>query len=202
MGLAKSGNVASRFSAYVEGLTSVIGHAGRAKPLRDYCTGLMMPCDRKSVEPMAAITAPERTAAQHQSLLHFVGQGDWSDQQVLAKVREMVLPEIERHGPIEASSMIPAFPRRDGIRSGLHGNIAANWVSKTIVRSPSPFRLQIIMRACRWPTGSIYQGNGRRTVHVGAKPVYPRRSPSRRSRQLHLIICAGPARWACRPVWS
>jgi SRSO17 transposase len=102
MGLAKSGDVASRFSAYVEGLTSVIGHADRAKPLRDYCTGLMMPCDRKSVEPMAAITAPERTAAQHQSLLHFVGQGDWSDQQVLAKVRELVLPSIERHGEIEA----------------------------------------------------------------------------------------------------
>src|SRR6516225_9805555 len=102
MGLAKSGDVASRFSAYVEGLTSVIGHANRAKPLRDYCTGLMMPCDRKSVEPMAAITAPERTAAQHQSLLHFVGQGDWSDQQVLAKVRELVLPSIERHGEIEA----------------------------------------------------------------------------------------------------
>src|SRR5450432_4116598 len=92
----------SRFAAYVEGLTSVIGHADRAKPLRDYCTGLMMPCERKSVEPMAAITAPERTAAQHQSLLHFVGEGNWSDENVLAKVRELVLPEIERHGPIEA----------------------------------------------------------------------------------------------------
>ena len=102
MGLAKSGDVASRFSAYIKGLASVIGHAGRAKPLRDYCTGLMMPCDRKSVEPMAAMTAPERTAAQHQALLHFVGQGDWSDQQVLAKVRELVLPGIERHGAIEA----------------------------------------------------------------------------------------------------
>src|SRR6201989_3287186 len=62
----------------------------------------MMPCDRKSVEPMAAMTAPERTAAQHQSLLHFVGQGDWSDQQVLAKVREMVLQNSERHEPIAA----------------------------------------------------------------------------------------------------
>ena len=61
-----------------------------------------MPGERKSVEPMAAITAPHRTAAQHQSLLHFVGQGPWSDADVLAKVREMVLPEIERHGPIEA----------------------------------------------------------------------------------------------------
>ncbi len=47
----------------VEGLTSVIGHADRAKPLRDYCLGLMMPCERKSVEPMAAITAPEGAAS-------------------------------------------------------------------------------------------------------------------------------------------
>jgi SRSO17 transposase len=64
--------------------------------------GLMMPCERKSVEPMAPVTAPARVAAQHQSLLHFVGEGRWSDEKVLAKVREMVLPEIQRHGPIEA----------------------------------------------------------------------------------------------------
>jgi SRSO17 transposase len=62
----------------------------------------MLPCERKSVEPMAAVTAPERTAAQHQSLLHFVGNAGWLDQKVLAKVREMVLPQIERHGSIEA----------------------------------------------------------------------------------------------------
>jgi SRSO17 transposase len=91
-----------RFSAYVEGLVSVIGHADRAKPLRDYCVGLLMPGERKSVEPMAAVTAPHRTAAQHQSLLHFVGEGRWSDERVLTKVRQMVLPAIERHRPIEA----------------------------------------------------------------------------------------------------
>ncbi|MGC2133231.1 MAG: IS701 family transposase [Xanthobacteraceae bacterium] len=92
----------SRFSEYVEGLVSVIGHADRAGPLRDYCVGLMLPCERKSVEPMAAVTAPDRTAAQHQSLLHFVGNAGWSDEKVLAKVSAMVLPEVERHGPIEA----------------------------------------------------------------------------------------------------
>jgi SRSO17 transposase len=86
----------------VEGLRSVIGHVDRAKPLRDYCLGLMMPCECKSVEPMAAITAPDRTGAQHQSLLHFVGEGKWSDEKVLAKVRELVLPKMERRGPIEA----------------------------------------------------------------------------------------------------
>jgi len=92
----------SRFAAYVEGLVGVIGHADRAGPLRDYCLGLIMPCERKSVEPMAAVTAPDRTAAKHQSPLHFVGQSPWSNERVLAKVGEMVLPSIERHGPIEA----------------------------------------------------------------------------------------------------
>ena len=77
-------------------------HRSREQPLRDYCTGLVLPGERKSVEPMAAKTAPARTAAQHQSLLHFVGVAPWSDETVLSKVREMVLPEIERHGPIEA----------------------------------------------------------------------------------------------------
>src|SRR6266446_2407547 len=91
-----------RFDSYVEGLASVIGHADREGPLRDYCVGLIMPGERKSVEPMAAVTAPDRTAAQHQSLLHFVGQSPWLDEKVLAKVAEMVLPTIEHHGPIEA----------------------------------------------------------------------------------------------------
>src|SRR5277367_3059709 len=95
-------NSESRFSGYVEGLVGAIGHADRAVPLRDYCLGLLVPGERKSVEPMAAVTAPSRVAAQHQSLLHFVGNAPWSDEWVLAKVRDLVLPSIERSGPIEA----------------------------------------------------------------------------------------------------
>ena len=102
MNLRSSDATKSRFAAYVEGLIGVIGHADRNGPLHDYCVGLMLPCERKSVEPMAARTAPARTSVQHQKLLHFVGVAAWSDERVLAKVREMVLPAIERHGPIEA----------------------------------------------------------------------------------------------------
>ena len=91
-----------RFSVYVEGLIGAIGHADRAAPLRDYCLGLLMPGERKSVEPMAAVTAPARVPAQHQSLLHFVGNAPWSNERVLAKVRGLVLPSVERSGPIEA----------------------------------------------------------------------------------------------------
>ena len=113
MDLGGRGGSEARFASYVEGLVKVIGHADRAGPLRDYCTGLLLPGERKSVEPMAAKTAPGRTAAQHQSLLHFVGVAAWSDEKMLAKVREMVLPGIERHGAIEAWIIDDTgFPKR------------------------------------------------------------------------------------------
>ena len=91
----------ARFASYVDALGSVIGHADRTGPLRDYCTGLILPGERKSVEPMAARTAPARVSAQHQSLLHFVSTGGWSDEKVLAKISELVVPAITKHGPIE-----------------------------------------------------------------------------------------------------
>src|ERR1700685_527645 len=102
MDFLASASSESRFSACVGGLVAVIGHADRAVPLHDYCLGLLMPGERKSVEPMAAVTAPSRVPAQHQSLLHFVGNAPWSDERVLAKVRGLVLPALERGGQIEA----------------------------------------------------------------------------------------------------
>ena len=80
-----------RFATYVDGLASVLGHADRTGPLMDYCTGLLMPGERKSVEPMAAVTAPAQVAAKHQSLLHFVGNAPWSDAAMLAKMSDLVL---------------------------------------------------------------------------------------------------------------
>ena len=98
----QSDDSAARFSAYLQGIAGVMGHAARVEPMRAYCSGLLLECERKSVEPIAAATAPDATSAQHQSLLHFLAKGQWCDEKVLGKVRELVLPAIERHGPIEA----------------------------------------------------------------------------------------------------
>ena len=102
MNLSSQKSTERRFERYLGALGQVIGHADRCGPLRAYCTGLMLPGERKSVEPMAARTAPARAAAQHQSLLHFVGVGPWSDEAVLSAVRQQVLPAMERHGAIRA----------------------------------------------------------------------------------------------------
>src|SRR5215831_11942495 len=91
-----------QFAAYLADLASVLGDARRYAAMVSYCTGLLLPSERKSVEPMAALTAPARTAAQHQSLLHFVGQGDWSDDAMMERIREHTIPRIEGHGAISA----------------------------------------------------------------------------------------------------
>jgi SRSO17 transposase len=92
----------ARFSAYVEQLSGCLGHADRIEPFRSYCTGLLLPGDRKSVEPMAARLKPEGTSAHHQSLLHFVGQAPWDEKALLRAVREAVLPVMTADEPIAA----------------------------------------------------------------------------------------------------
>lgn len=103
MGLeSKARGSESRFAAYVEAVTSALGHADRGAPFRSYCAGLLLPGARKSVEPMAARVEPGRVQAAHQSLHHLVAKSDWSDDAVLAAVRDRVLPIIERRGAIRA----------------------------------------------------------------------------------------------------
>ncbi len=92
----------SRFAAYVERLSSALGHADRKAPLKAYCMGLILPGERKSVEPMAARVDPGRVGAAHQSLHHFVAKAEWSDEAMLAVVRTEVLSAIERQGPMRA----------------------------------------------------------------------------------------------------
>jgi SRSO17 transposase len=100
--LGPADGIASRFAAYVEHLASALGHADRLAPFRAYCTGLILPGDRKSVEPMAARVEPGRVGAAHQSLHHFVAKAAWDDATVLTGVRDLVLPALLERGPVRA----------------------------------------------------------------------------------------------------
>jgi SRSO17 transposase len=91
-----------RFQHYVERLGQAFGHADRVEPFRAYCTGLLLPLERKSIEPMAARLEPSNVPSKHQSLHHFVADGPWSDETVLAAVRDSTLPALEAHGPVLA----------------------------------------------------------------------------------------------------
>ena len=91
-----------RFAAYLDSLARAAGHLDRAVPLKSYCTGLLLPGERKSVEPMAARLAPDDVQRMHQSLHHFVANAPWSDEALLERVRHFVLPVMKRNGSVVA----------------------------------------------------------------------------------------------------
>ena len=132
------GDGADHFEAFVDALAEVVGHADRVRPLRDYCMGLLTPAERKSVEPLAAVTAPSRVSAQHQSLLHFVAQSPWSDARVLAKVLELTLPSITAREPIEAWIIDDtSFPNASTRWASL-GSTRGSSASRTTAKSQCP----------------------------------------------------------------
>ncbi len=85
----------AKFERYMEHLCGGLGHSDRHAGLRGYCTGLMAPLKRKSVEPMAAHLAPTTTRSKHQSLHHFVADAAWSDEEMLRRVAQWVVPAMD-----------------------------------------------------------------------------------------------------------
>ena len=100
--LSAPGPQERRFAAYIEGLANAAGHEDRQVPLKNYCKGLLLPGERKSIEPMAARLAADNTQAMRQSLHHLVAKAPWSDDRVLEQVRHSVLPAMQKHGPVVA----------------------------------------------------------------------------------------------------
>ncbi|MDR1228413.1 MAG: IS701 family transposase [Azoarcus sp.] len=84
-----------RFDEYLEHLSQGLRHADRHDGLKAYCTGLMLPLARKSVEPMAARLDPLHASARHQALHHFVANADWSDAEILRRIRQWVVPQMD-----------------------------------------------------------------------------------------------------------
>jgi SRSO17 transposase len=100
--LSAPGPQQKRFAAYIDGLAQAAGHADRETPLKNYCKGLLLPGDRKSVEPMAARLAPDNVRRMHQSLHHVVAEAPWKDEALLGQVRQQVLPSLQKQGPVIA----------------------------------------------------------------------------------------------------
>jgi SRSO17 transposase len=86
----------------MEGLAKAAGHADRAEPLKWYCAGLLLPGERKSVEPMAARLAPEKVRRMHQSLHHVVAESPWDDETILRRVRSYVVTAMQQQSPVQA----------------------------------------------------------------------------------------------------
>ena len=100
--LSAPGPQERRFAAYIEGLATAAGHEDRQAPLKNYCKGLLLPGERKSIEPMAARLDGQNIQAMRQSLHHLVAKAPWRDDVLLEQVRNYVLPAMLKHGPVVA----------------------------------------------------------------------------------------------------
>ena len=100
--LSAPGPQEKRFAAYIEGLANAAGHEDRHAPLKNYCKGLLLPGERKSIEPMAARLDPGNVQPMRQSLHHLVAKAPWSDETLLGEVRNQVLPAMQKQGPVVA----------------------------------------------------------------------------------------------------
>ncbi len=94
-----------RFEDYVAFLAQrlhKVHWCGRKEVLGGYCRGLMLPGDRKSMEPMAARLDPCHVQAQHQALQHLVTDSTWDPDAMLLATTDFALPYLRALGPIEA----------------------------------------------------------------------------------------------------
>lgn len=102
-----------RFEQYCETVVQTLMHADRAEPARWYLRGLMLPGERKSIEPMAARVQPDNVESAHQSMHHLVAQAPWSDEAMLATVAQQVLPKlVQDEGPVSWIVDDTGFPKK------------------------------------------------------------------------------------------
>ena len=175
MDLNGSGDSEARFATYVAGRGSVIGQDRRRGRLR----------------------RGPRHSINHCCIL--VGNATWSDEDVLAKVREMVLPAVEKDGPIEAWIIDDtSFPKQGKHSVGVQHQYCGQLGKQANCRLA--VSLSIANHAASLPVAyrRTYRNPGPRIAHAGRRRVLRRRSssgPSRRSRRNRY---AGLTKPACR----
>ena len=194
-----------RFEQYLGHVADGLGHADRHAGLQGYCTGLALPLSRKSVEPMAARVDPLHASAKHQALHHFVAKAEWSDDEMLRRVAQWVVPhmDLSRGGFWIVDDT--GFPKQ-GIHSvGVARQYCGMLGKQDNCQVAVSVSLAASKAACPWPGACIYRTSGPKTLRVATTGV-PRRTTKRRSRLQPieaLLRRVGLRRLACgrRRLW-
>jgi SRSO17 transposase len=111
-----------------------LGYSTRNQSLPEYCSGLMLPIQRKSAEPLAAHADPLHVPAKHQALHHFVANARWSDRVLLERIREYVEPHLKlEHGAYWIIDDT-AHPKCGRHSVGVGVNTAVAWANRTTAK--------------------------------------------------------------------
>lgn len=103
----------ARFESYCDTMVAALMHADREQPARWYIKGLLLPGERKSVEPMAARVQPHAVRSTHQSMHHLVADAPWSDEALMATVAAQVVPKlVSKQAPVWWIVDDTGFPKK------------------------------------------------------------------------------------------
>ncbi len=80
----------AEFPAFLEPLVAELGRSERREGAALYVQGLLMPGERKSIEPMAA-----RLGTNSQKLQQFITDSPWEEQELWRAIRREVVPVLE-----------------------------------------------------------------------------------------------------------
>ena len=87
-------NSVPQFTKFMSALVASLGRSERRRAATHYVEGLLMPGQRKSIEPLA-----ERVGVDSQSLQQLLTSSPWSDEALWRAIRQEVVPHLE---PLEA----------------------------------------------------------------------------------------------------
>jgi SRSO17 transposase len=79
-----------QLTGFLEPLTAELGRSERREGMALYVRGLLMPGERKSIEPMA-----ERLGVDKQKLQQLMADSPWDEQEVWHAIRRYVVPAME-----------------------------------------------------------------------------------------------------------
>lgn len=90
--------------SYLQGLWDLLGHSKRRIPFATYIVGLFSSLERKTAESIAAISASGKDSveAEHQRLLHIIGQSTWSDRSLRAYAWKYAVNQLQKNRVVDA----------------------------------------------------------------------------------------------------
>src|SRR6185295_952528 len=186
-----------RFQDYLEDLGAVVGNDARRRGLSDYMTGLLLPGERKSMEPIAERLDSGNVSRRHQSIQHFVSEASWKDGPVRERELGRVVPAMQQRGAIEHWIVDDTTVLKSG-RHSVGVAIQYSGLVGTTANCQSACRWRPGRPACRSPASSTCPSSGRTTESAACMPACRPISCSAPRSRARSIRSAMPSPPACR----
>jgi SRSO17 transposase len=164
-----------RFQEYVEDLGAVVGNDARRRGLSDYMTGLLLPGERKSMEPIAERLESGNVSRRHQAIQHFVSEASWKDGPMRERVLGRVVPAMRSRGAIEHwivddTTLLKSGRHSVGVAIQYSGLVGTTTNCQALVSQSLATEAASMPIACELYLPEDWAHDRKRRLHAGVPP--------------------------------